>query len=117
MILLRSESPSGKCAKLWQQATIEITCRNYSIIACSCHLYMSIVLHAHSFRGEPRCNTSREVAITSPPFYNEPHRSYVLIVTVPHGTTFTSWSQHHFVAIGEPERHMCKSSYCGSKQQ
>jgi len=32
------------------------------------------------------------------------------------GTTLTSWSQHHFVAIGNPERHMRKASHRGSKQ-
>ena len=26
-----------------------------------------------------------------------------------------SWSQHHFVAIGNPERHVRKPSHCGSK--
>jgi len=32
-------------------------------------------------------------------------------------TTFTSWSQHHFVAIGNPEQHVRKASHRGSKQQ
>ena len=29
----------------------------------------------------------------------------------------TSWSQHHFVAIGNPERHVRTASHRGSKQQ
>jgi len=65
---------------LWQQATIEFMRHNRSIIACSCRIYMGVVLCTHSVRGE-QCiqrNTNREVAITSPPFYNEPHRSHVL---------------------------------------
>ena len=33
------------------------------------------------------------------------------------GTTSASWSQHHFVAIGNPERHVRKASHHGSKQQ
>jgi len=33
------------------------------------------------------------------------------------GTTFTSWSQHHFIAIGNPERHVRKASHRGCKQQ
>ena len=37
---------------LWQQATIEIMCRNHSIIACLCHIYMGVILHAHPIRGE-----------------------------------------------------------------
>jgi len=79
----------------------------------------SVVLHAHPVRGEShnQCNTTGEVATTSPPFYNEPHRSHVLCVKAELGTTFTSWSQHHFVAIGNPERHMRKALHCGSKQQ
>jgi len=32
-------------------------------------------------------------------------------------TTSTFWSQHHFVAIGNPERHVRKASHRGSKQQ
>jgi len=38
--------------------------RNHSIVACSCHGYMGVVLRAHSVRGEPRIqrNASGEVA-------------------------------------------------------
>ena len=40
------------------------------------HMYV-VVLHAHPVRGEShnQRNTTREVATTSPRFYNEPHRS------------------------------------------
>jgi len=78
-----------------------------------------VVLHAHPVRGESRSqrNTTGEVATTSPPFYNEPHRLHVLCVKAELGTTSTSWSQHHFVAIGNPERHVRKALHRGSKQQ
>jgi len=78
-----------------------------------------VVLHAHPVRGESHIqrNATREVATISPPFYNEAHRSHVLCVKAELGTTSTSWSQHHFVAIGNPERHMRKALPCGSKQQ
>jgi len=78
-----------------------------------------VILHAHPVRGEShnQRNTTGEVATTFPPFYNEPHQSHVLCVKVELGTTFTSWSQHHFVAIGNPERHVRKASHRGSKQQ
>jgi len=78
-----------------------------------------VIRHAHPVRGEShnQRNTIGEVATTSLPFYNEPHRSQVLCVKAELGTTFTSWSQHHFVAMGNPERHMRKASHCGSKQQ
>jgi len=80
---------------------------------------MGVVLHAHSVCGEPwiQRNNSGEVATTYPPFYNEPHRSHVPSVKSAPDTTFTSWSQHHFVAIGNPERQVRKASHCGSKQQ
>jgi len=40
--VLRSEIPSGMCANFapWQQATIEITRRDHSIIACSRHIHI-----------------------------------------------------------------------------
>jgi len=79
---------------------------------------MGVVLCAHSIRGELyiQRNTNREVATTSP-FYNKPHWSQILFEKAASGTTFTSWSQHHFVAIGKPEQYVRKASHCGSKQQ
>ena len=60
-----------------------------------------VVLHAHPVRGESynQRNATGEVPTTSPPFHNEPHRSHVLCVKAELGTTFTSWSQHHFVDV------------------
>ena len=71
-----------------------------------------VVLHAHPVRGEShnQRNTTGKVATTSLPFYNEPHRSHVLCVKAELRTTFTSWSQDHFVAIGNPEQRMHKAS-------
>jgi len=39
------------------------------------------------------------------------HQSHVLFVKFAPGTTFTSWSQHHFVAIGKPEQQVRKASH------
>jgi len=52
--VLRSEIPSGKSQSftLWQQATIEITRLDRSIIACLRHVYLDVVLRAHPVRGE-----------------------------------------------------------------
>jgi len=78
------------------------------------------VLRAHPIRGEShnQRNTTREVATTSPLlFYNEPHRSNVLCVKAKLSTTFTSWSQHHFLAIRNPVQHVRKASHRGRKQQ
>ena len=98
----KAQASCAQSFTLWQQATIEIMHRDHSLITCSRHLYMGVVLYTHSVRGEPciQCNASQEFATTSLPFYNEPHRSHVLFVKASHSTTFTSWSQHHFVAIG-----------------
>jgi len=103
----------------WQQALIEIMLAISPTFACSCYIYNGVILHAHPVRGEShnQCNTTGEVVTTSPPFYNEPHRSHVLCVKAELGTTSTFWSQHHFVGIGNPERYVRKASHCGSKQQ
>jgi len=76
------------------------------------------VLRAHPVRGEShnQRNTTREVATTSPPFCNKPQRSHVLCVKTEIGTTSPSWSQHHFVVTGNPERHVRKASNRGCKQ-
>jgi len=62
-------------------------------------------------------NSNREVVTTSPRFCNEPHLLQVLFVKVAPGTTFISWSKHHFVVIGKPGQQMHKASHCGTKQQ
>ena len=73
----------------------------FLIIACSCFICNGVILHAHPVRDESHSqrNTIGEVATTSPRFYNEPHRSHLLCVKAELGTTFTSWSQHHFVDV------------------
>jgi len=46
---------------------LEITQQDDSIIACSCHMHMGIILHAHPLCDEPhiQCNTNQEVAKVS----------------------------------------------------
>jgi len=90
-----------------------------TILLLVCVTYMGVIFRAHPIRGESHIqrNANRGVATTFPPFYNEPHQSYILFVKSAIGTTFTSWSQHHFVAIRKPERQVRKASYTGSKQQ
>jgi len=80
---------------------------------------MGVILRAHPVHGEYHIQSSanREVATTSPPFYNEPHQSHILFVKAAPGMTFTFWSHHHFVAIRKHERQVRKASHCGSKQQ
>jgi len=115
----KAQAASTQTFALWQQATTETIHHDHSIIACSCHAYrVFLLVHIpsvvnHAFQRNP----SGVVATTSPPFYNEPHRSHVLCVKAAPSTTFTSWSQHHFVAIGKPKWQAHKASHCGSKQQ
>jgi len=63
----KARAASAQCFTLWQQATIEITCHDHSIIACSCHIYTGVVLRAHPIRGESHIkpNANGEVATTS----------------------------------------------------
>ena len=90
-ILLQSESPCGKCAKFctvaasnnkishtaitlrvcWSLRSIvhmlvsaEITSHDQSVVACSCHLYMGVVLRVHAVHDESHIqrNVSEEVA-------------------------------------------------------
>ena len=144
--MLRSEIPSGMCAKLRTVAasnnrdharnlslrTLVVTFNRSQVnigrastsqsllllLSRATHM-MVLILHAHPVRGEAHIqrNTTGEAATTSPPFHNEPHRSHVLCVKAELRTTFTSMSQHHFLAIGNTERHERKASHCGSKQQ
>jgi len=121
-LLLRSEIPSGICAKLrtvaasnnrvhmpWSLSTYashhfqsltslvspEITRRDHSIIACLRHIYVWCCSSrtSRSWWITQR-NTTGEVATTSPPFYKKLHRSHVHCVKAELRTTFTSWSQH-----------------------
>ena len=47
----------------------------------------------------------------SPPFCRELHLSHILFETFAPGTTFTSWSKHHFVVIGKAEQQVRKASH------
>ena len=51
-----------KASTLRQQATIEMTRRDHSFIACSHHKSMGVILRAHSVRGEShiKCHTNQE---------------------------------------------------------
>jgi len=59
----KSRAVSAQSFTLWQQATIEITRRDHSIIACSRHIYMGVILRAHPACGESHIqrNANREV--------------------------------------------------------
>jgi len=99
-------NPSGMCAKLRTVATSNnrdhagnlpyycLLAQNILWCYSSCTSRSWWITHQH--------NATREVATTSPPFYNKPHWSHVLCAKAELGTTSTSWSQHHFVAIGNP---------------
>ena len=120
-IFLQSESPSGMCAELRTVATSNNRDHMpWSLYYCLFAPHIcGVVLRAHSICGEMHIqrNANWEFATTSPPFYNEPHRSHIILVKVSHSMSFTSWSQRHFVAVRKPKRHVRKASHCVSKQQ
>jgi len=66
---------------MWQQATIEITCHDHSIITCSCHIYTGVVLRAHLVRGESHIqyNANREIAAT-PLFFATNHTDHMFFL-------------------------------------
>jgi len=113
----KARTASAQSFTLWQQAIIEITRRDPSVIACSRHIYLCVALCTHPICGESHFqrNINREVSTTSPPFCCEPPLSHILFVKVAPGTNSTSWSKHYFVVIGKPRRQVCKASHCGSK--
>ena len=53
-LLFRSESRRGMCAKLRTVAAIETTRRDHSVIACSRHVYMDVILSSLPVCGESR---------------------------------------------------------------
>jgi len=105
----KARAASAQSFALWQQATMRLHAM-ITLLHCSCHIYMGFIFRAHPVRGEShiQSNANREVATTSPLFYDEPNRSQVVFVKAALDTTFTSSSQHHFDAIGKPERQCAK---------
>ena len=86
---------------LWQQGTIELTCHDHSIIACSRHVYVWCY-SSHTSRSwwiTQSTQHHRRGCNNIPSFLQQPHRSHVLCVKAELGTTFISWSQHHFVDV------------------
>jgi len=48
----KAQAASAQCFTLWQQATKEITWEDHSIIACTCLIYMGVILHIHLVYGK-----------------------------------------------------------------
>jgi len=112
-IVLRSEIPSGMSAKLHTVAASNN--RDHAPQS----LYYCLFAPHMCWRFSSRTSSSwwithstqrQRSGCNNIPFYNEPHRSYVLCRKAELGTTSTSWSQHHFVAIGKA-RAACVQSF------
>ena len=60
----KARATSAQSFTLWQQATIEITHRDHSIIVFLCHIYIVVVLFAHPVLSKSHIqrNAEREVA-------------------------------------------------------
>ena len=63
-ILLQSESPSSKCAKLCTVAASNN--RDHSFIACSCCIYMGVILCGHPIRGESHVQRNANWEVATP---------------------------------------------------
>jgi len=59
----KSRAAYAQSFALWQQATIEFTYHDHSIISCSRHIYNDVILYTHPDRGEShnQRNATREV--------------------------------------------------------
>jgi len=64
----KSRAASAQNFTLWQQVTIEIMRHDHSIIACSRHIYMGVVLRAHSVRGESHIQRSANGEVATAAF-------------------------------------------------
>jgi len=121
IMLLQSEIQSGICAKLRTVAASNNRVHiPWSLYYClfAPHICMVLFFTHISFVVNHTINaTPPERLQQHPLLFTTNHTDYTLCVKAELRTTFTSWSQHHFVAIRNPERHMRKASYCGSKQQ
>ena len=113
---MRSEKPerhvrkASHCGSKQQQSScVAIT---QLLLVRATYINYIVVLRPHPVRGESHIqrNAIGEVATTSPRLYNESHGSHVLCVKAELGMTFTSWSQHHFAAIGKA-RAACAQSF------
>jgi len=119
-MLMRSEIPSGMCAKLRiVAASTNRVHLPWSLCCClfAPHMY-GVVLHAHPVRGESynQRNTTGEVATTSSPFYNEPHRSHVLLCE--------GWTPHDLQILAtascccdRKSRAVCAQSFASWQQE
>jgi len=105
LYVLWLESLSSMCAKLRTVAASNnraLLTRSLYYCLFAPHIY-GVVLRAYSVCGEPHISAQRQRSGCNniPSFlFNEPHRSHVLHMKAVPGASFTSWSQHHFVAIG-----------------
>ena len=113
-LVWRSKRLSGKCPKLHTLAASNNrdhpTRSLYCCLFASHIQYLCVALCAHPDFGESHLQQHPLLLQWTAPIACS-------FVKVAPGTTFTSWSKHHFVVIGKVERHVRKSSHCGSKQQ
>ena len=118
MFLLRNNTTSsvaiGKaravCAQsfaLWQQATIELTCHDHSIIACSRHLYILLFFAHIPCVVNHTINTTPTERLQQHPLLfttNRTNRTFFVWRLNPTRPS-QSWSQHHFVDVSRSVTH------------
>ena len=82
------------------------------IIACSRHAYIFLFFVHILFVVNHTINATPPERLQQHPLLFT--TNHVLCVKAGLRMTSTSWSQHHFVAIGNPERHVRKASHRSS---
>jgi len=98
----------GACAQSfapWQQATIEFTPRDHSIIACSRHICILLFFAHIPFVVNHTINATPQERLQQHPLLftmNRTDRTF-FCVKAELSTTCTSWLQHHFIAIGKAQ--------------
>jgi len=103
---------SAQSFALWQQAKTEFMRRNHSRITCSRHGYILLFFAHIPFVVNNTFNATPPERVQQLPLLfttNRTDRTFFLWRLLP-GTTFASWLQHHFVAIGKA-RTACAQSF------
>ena len=97
----KSRTACAQSFALRQQAAIEITRRDHSIIACPRHIYIVFFFRHIPFVVNHTINATPTERLQQHPLLfttNRTDRTFFCVKAEP-STTFTSWSQHHFVDV------------------
>jgi len=113
----KSQAACAQSFTLWQQATRDHAPQSLLLLLARATYIMVLFFMYIPFVVNHTINATPRNSCNNIPSFLQRTTSHALCVKAELSTTSTSWSQHLFVAIGNPERHVRKASHCGSKQQ